>query len=292
MHGVDAAARRHARVAARPQGKAQLLLDFVRERGAVHPREVDARFAHGTVTNYWGGSSSATTHLLEHMHYYGLAARRAARGRHSHLRGGTSSTPPPPDAVARRQQIDALVDVVVRNYAPVPGAEPSAPGQPAALRSAAVARRAEGRITAGAAATLEHAHRRRSTGIGRPTSACADAVRARHACDCSRPFDPVVWDRSALRAALGLGLPLRGLHAGAQRKLGYYALPLLWRDRVIGWANVAISERRARCGHRLRRVAAARARLQARIGRRAGAHAPVPGAADNADNIAADDADG
>ncbi|MEY2575805.1 MAG: uncharacterized protein QOF80_1292, partial [Verrucomicrobiota bacterium] len=23
-------------------------------------------------------------------------------------------------------------------------------------------------------------------------------------------------------------------------KLGYYALPLLWRDRVIGWGNLAV----------------------------------------------------
>ena len=46
-----------------------LLLEFVRERGAVHPRQVDDHFAHGTVTNYWGGSSSATTRLLEDMHY-------------------------------------------------------------------------------------------------------------------------------------------------------------------------------------------------------------------------------
>ncbi len=39
---------------------------------AVHPREVDGHFSHGTVTNYWGGSSSATTHLLDEMHYRGL----------------------------------------------------------------------------------------------------------------------------------------------------------------------------------------------------------------------------
>ena len=26
----------------------------------------------------------------------------------------------------------------------------------------------------------------------------------------------------------------------AKRKLGYYALPLLWRDRVIGWANLTV----------------------------------------------------
>ena len=33
------------------------LLEFVRERGAVHPREVDNHFSHGSVKNYWGGSS-------------------------------------------------------------------------------------------------------------------------------------------------------------------------------------------------------------------------------------------
>src|SRR5436190_2236490 len=37
-----------------PRAKlAQLLLDFVRERGEVHPREVDDHFAHGKVRNYW-----------------------------------------------------------------------------------------------------------------------------------------------------------------------------------------------------------------------------------------------
>ena len=48
------------------------LLDFVCARGSVHPRDVDGHFSHGKVTNYWGGSSSATTHLLDQMHYRGL----------------------------------------------------------------------------------------------------------------------------------------------------------------------------------------------------------------------------
>ena len=63
--------------AARRQ-RMQALLEFARERGAVHPREVDEHFSHGTVTNYWGGSSNATTHLLDGMHYRGLlrVARR------------------------------------------------------------------------------------------------------------------------------------------------------------------------------------------------------------------------
>ena len=54
------------------------MLEFVRERGAAHPRAVDAHFSHGRVTNYWGGSSNFTTHLLDAMHYKGLlrVARR------------------------------------------------------------------------------------------------------------------------------------------------------------------------------------------------------------------------
>jgi hypothetical protein len=59
--------------------RALQILEFVRERGAVHPREVDAHFAHGRVTNYWGGSSNATTHLLDAMHFRGCCASCGAR---------------------------------------------------------------------------------------------------------------------------------------------------------------------------------------------------------------------
>ena len=91
----------------------------MRERGPVHPREVDAHFSHGSVSNYWGGSSNATTHLLDAMHYRGLlrVARRAGGVRiyevHTH-------TIEPLDAAARRERIDLLVDVIVRKYAPLP----------------------------------------------------------------------------------------------------------------------------------------------------------------------------
>ena len=58
--------------------RAEAVLAFVRERGVVHPREVDAHFAHGRVTNWFGGSSNASTQLLNNMHYQGLlrVARR------------------------------------------------------------------------------------------------------------------------------------------------------------------------------------------------------------------------
>src|SRR5205814_3503442 len=52
--------------------RAEAVLGFIREQGEVHPREVDEQFSHGRVTNAWGGSSSATTHLLDGMHYRGM----------------------------------------------------------------------------------------------------------------------------------------------------------------------------------------------------------------------------
>src|SRR5258706_8828828 len=100
--------------------RAEQLLAFVHKRGAVHPREVDEHFSHGTVKNYWGGSSNATTHLLDAMHYRGLlrVARREGGIRiyTAHQHGQA-----PADAAERRDRIDALIDVAVRIYAPLPG---------------------------------------------------------------------------------------------------------------------------------------------------------------------------
>ena len=100
--------------------RALQILDFVRERGAVHPREVDAHFAHGRVTNYWGGSSNATTHLLDAMHYQGLLriVRREAGIR---IYAAHEHGPGPFDKAERQRRIDALVDIAVRIYAPLPG---------------------------------------------------------------------------------------------------------------------------------------------------------------------------
>src|SRR5215470_10873290 len=100
--------------------RAQLLLNFVRAHGAVHPREVDGYFSHGTVRNYWGGSSSATTHLLAAMHYRGML-RVVRRERGVRIYATQSNGVEPADTAERLARIDALVDVAVRIYAALPG---------------------------------------------------------------------------------------------------------------------------------------------------------------------------
>src|SRR5262245_49598983 len=100
--------------------RARRLLDFVQARGAVHPREVDSHFSHGTVRNYWGGSSNATTHLLAAMHYRGML-RVARRERGVRIYAAQANGDEPANAGQRLTRIDALVDVAVRLYAPLPG---------------------------------------------------------------------------------------------------------------------------------------------------------------------------
>src|SRR5215831_2844659 len=98
---------------------AQRVLEFVRERGEVHPREVDDHFSHGSVRNYWGGLSSATTHLLAAMHYRGML-RIVRRENGIRIYAVHEHGPAPADATERRARMDALVDAAVQIYAPLP----------------------------------------------------------------------------------------------------------------------------------------------------------------------------
>ena len=100
--------------------QARLLLEFIRDRGSVHPREVDDHFSHGKVTNYWGGSSNSTTHLLDAMHYQGLL-RVTRRENGIRIYSEHRHDAPPADEAERDSRIDSLIDLVVRLYAPMPG---------------------------------------------------------------------------------------------------------------------------------------------------------------------------
>ncbi|HYJ10854.1 MAG TPA: crosslink repair DNA glycosylase YcaQ family protein, partial [Polyangiaceae bacterium] len=58
------------------------------------------------------------------------------------------------------------------------------------------------------------------------------------------PFDPVVWDRRRFELFWGWQYRFEAYTPAAKRKLGYYALPLLWRDQVVGWGNLSFAEGR------------------------------------------------
>lgn len=216
--------------------RAKLLLEFVRKRGAAHPREVDRHFAHGTVRNYWGGSSSATTHLLDAMHYRGMlrVARREAgiRVYAAHEHG-----PEPTSPKERRARLDALVDVAVGIYAPLPAA--SLRILVRGLRFAVPQWRGE--LEAAIERTKEKLAHVRVAGMDWYWPAGERPGEAPHAkVRLLTPFDPVVRDRARFELLWGWGYRFEAYTPARKRKLGYYALPLLWGDRVIGWGNVSV----------------------------------------------------
>ena len=47
-------------------------------------------------------------------------------------------------------------------------------------------------------------------------------------------------DRRRFEMLWGWAYRLEAYTPVRNRKLGYYALPMLWRDRVIGWGNLAV----------------------------------------------------
>lgn len=220
--------------------RAENLLAFVRERGVVHPRDVDRHFAHGTVTNYWGGSSNATTHLLERMHYRGML-RVVTRENGIRLYGVAEPGSAPADRAGRYERLDRLVDAAVRLYAPLTSRGLS---HLVVTRLGHAVPQWRGRELKNALARAKKrlAHAKVE---GRewfwpaeenPEGETPDRVRL------LAPFDPLVWDRERFEIFWDWAYRFEAYTPAAKRKLGYYALPLLWRDRVIGWGNLAVKE--------------------------------------------------
>lgn len=216
--------------------QAHAVLEFVREHGIVHPRDVDAHFQHGKVRNWFGGSSNASTQLLDGMHYRGLV-RIAGRDGGVRLYAAREPHPPVEDPQAA---LDQLVDVVVHKYAPLPqrslselishlryGAPQWADDRRAAMKRA-IARLGQTQVDG--VTWFWPADESPAAKKHEP----ADKVRL------LAPFDPVVWDRHRFELLWGWAYRFEAYTPAPKRVRGYYALPLLWRDQVIGWANLCV----------------------------------------------------
>lgn len=217
--------------------RVQLLLDFVRERGEVHPRDADDHFSHGKVKNYWGGNSNATTHLLDAMHYQGLL-RVARRENGIRVYAAHEHGPGPSDEESCRARLDALIDVAVRIYAPLP--RTSLVSLVRRIRAAApqwedqlagAVQRAKQRYSSASVNDIDWYWPEETSNVRYEPP---DTVRL------LAPFDPIVFDRYRFELLWGWAYRFEAYTPAHKRKLGYYAMPLLWRDRVIGWGNLSV----------------------------------------------------
>ncbi len=249
--------------------QAKAVLDFVRERGVVHPREVDAHFAHGKATNWFGGSSNASTQLLDGMHYRGLL-RIARREGGVRLYAPREATVAPADPAAT---MDRLVDIIVNKYAPLPESTLSQLVRFLAAYAVQHWRDARKSALARAKSRLPHAE---LDGRSWYWPEGENPRSRRHVVDDQvrllAPFDPVVWDRRRFELFWGWAYRFEAYTPAPKRVRGYYALPLLWREEVVGWGNLSVASGRlissfGYASGRAPRDAAFRRELDAELGR-------------------------
>jgi uncharacterized protein YcaQ len=210
------------------------VLDIVGQLGRAHPRELDKHLGRERTLNAWGGYSKATTHALQRLHYRGLLriVRRDEGIRIYQL------NPPMDEHLSPQERLRQIVLLLAKIFAPSP--LPSLQKTVQRLRYAAPALDRK----SGILGTLLRSGELESDefdgvryiwpagGLTRRPSEGAVRFLA--------PFDPLVWDRLRFEHLWGWRYRFEAYTPLEKRQLGYYAMPLLWRDAVIGWANVAV----------------------------------------------------
>jgi hypothetical protein len=212
---------------------ASRILDFIVRNGPTHPRDLTRAFGRTAVVNGWGGQSAATTRLLEVLHYRGaLEIARREEGIRLYAIAPAVARPLSP-----RARWLGVAQMLLGLYAPLPIAS---------LRELM-------RMAADEAFDAESRERLLTRFLARDSVARADLDGLTYVWPADdappgerddeevrfvAPFDPLVWDRRRFEHLHGWDYRFEAYTPAAKRRFGYYALPLIWRDRAIGWVNV------------------------------------------------------
>ena len=226
------------------QARAEKVLAFVREHGPSRPADVQEHFDHGRIRR-WGADLNLTTHLLEGLHYRGLL--RVAR-RESGARIYQTIERPPFDESpeARLTRAGRLLDLVMQLYAPLPAASLR---YACRLLSYGVPFLSDEilRLHRDAASRYAHADVEGLLWFW-PHDQNPNSVRYRVDDELRflTPFDPVVWDRRRFQLLWNWEYKLEAYVPAHKRRMGHYAMPMLWREEMLGWANLKVVDGRLR----------------------------------------------
>lgn len=209
------------------------VLRYLADHAEAHPRDVEKFVGASQRVNGWGGTSSASTLMLEGLHREGRArVLRREAGQRVYASAAPMRAKDARSATARGEMLIALL---VNLYAPMP------------LRSLThtismcgaykpdvdYKARIQAMIKRGVLATVDVEGLTYVSPAGETIVAdIRDEVRL------MAPFDPLVWDRRRFEHLWQWPYRFEAYTPAAKRQFGYYALPLLWRENVIGWANV------------------------------------------------------
>jgi uncharacterized protein YcaQ len=223
----------HPRQSVRLSKLEQQVFDAVLRFGPTHPATLETHFGRERAINDWGGYSKATTLALEKLHYRGLL--RIAK-RENGIRIYAESNPclELPAAVRLRKLILTVANIL----APVPIQS---------LHSNIAGYRRLGNPRETVRQLIDSGQLQSQTVDGLEYVSPFNQTRTDSQESTVRflaPFDPLVWDRRRFEHLWGWAYRFEAYTPPAKRQRGYYAMPLLWKDDIVGWANATVREGR------------------------------------------------
>jgi uncharacterized protein YcaQ len=209
------------------------VLEIVSKHEQIHPGELEAYFGRERQVNAWGGYSKATTRILHSLHYRGLLrVVGRANGIRLYEPARPAHVPADPHERLRRlvlaiaKILAPLSDTSLRSTVAMFGrGAPSLPGR----RTIVTELLRSGDLQSEVVDGVRYVWPAGQVVRQKP----ADVVRF------LAPFDPVVWDRRRFEHLWGWPYRFEAYTPPPKRKMGYYAMPLLWRNDVVGWVNIS-----------------------------------------------------
>ncbi len=206
------------------------VLAAVHDAGPTHPNDV-AELGGPRKRNAWGGHSRAAKLALESLHRRGLL-------RVSHRIKGVRCYEAAPDyqTPADLERYHSLVMLVARVMGPLP--YKSLRSLAAGLRRRVPEVRSHVQELKALVKTGQLVHQ--GDWIWPAGLVFHDDVPQQ--VRLLAPFDPLVWDRRRFALFWGWDYRFEAYTPKEKRVRGYYAMPLLYNDAVIGWANLSVKD--------------------------------------------------
>lgn len=215
------------------------VLEAVSEKGEVHPRELDAIFGQKSVENYWGGKSRETKRTLESLHHHGyLRVCRRAKG----IRVYQTAPEPREETAEPHERYRQLALSTAIVFGPTTRrfliSELRSHNHLLSTRGERLAA-VDSLVETGELGEVEVEG---VTYLWRKTDWLSTDVPRR--VRILAPFDPLVRDRNRFLHLWGWNYRFEAYVPKAKRERGYYAMPVLWRSEVVGWANAKVENER------------------------------------------------
>jgi uncharacterized protein YcaQ len=224
------------------QARADEVLAFVRQHGPTCPRDVQANFKHGRIRR-WGSDLHISNHLLEGLHHRGFL-RVARRDAGTRIYQAVERPAPDVSPFTGRSRAEQFLDILVNLYAPLLAAslgylctllcngvsqlEPEVRELQQHAKSRYAHAEVEGRLWFWPRHENPNASRHKVD----------DRLRF------LAPFDPLVWDRRRFLLFWGWEYKLEAYVPAHKRRMGHYAMPILWGEQMLGWANLKVVDGR------------------------------------------------